>query len=569
MKKLQTMLNQIDGKSYKGYKQIQGTYSFENYKLHIDYVQGDPFAAPSKIRIQVPHSKRPVPAEYKETSSRKTYSEDTFARSVAGTIKKTQFSVKGSGKSGMVAIDQPGQEILERTAVSLLPEDIIICLTVGLPANGRRINGKQAEKLFFSVIPEMLKQSVFAVQDSELEKVCQLADQHDAILEAMRANGWMSFVADGAVLPRESGVSQRPMKKAVPFESPEENRVSITIPHRQEPLTGMALKKGIVLIVGGGYHGKSTLLNAIERGVYPHIKGDGREYVLTDPDSVKVRAEDGRQVTKVDISPFIKNLPHGTDTTAFSTENASGSTSQAANVMEALESGARTLLIDEDTSATNFMIRDERMQELVVQEKEPITPFIDKIQQMRDDLDVSTILVMGGSGDYFQAADDVIMMDQYVPVNVTQKAKDIAAKYPSERKTAGEESFGTVPRRAFLPNTLQTRKGKKEKVQAKGLFKLLMGREDIDLSGVEQLVDASQTRMIADILLHLDKKGQLKPDQSLPALLDQIEKQMDTKGLASFGPFKDQHPGELARPRRFEIAAAMNRIRTAAVKDIR
>lgn len=252
MKKLQTMLNQIDGKSYKGYKQIQGTYSFENYKLHIDYVQGDPFAAPSKIRIQVPHSKRPVPAEYKETNSRKTYSEDTFARSVAGTIKKTQFSVKGSGKSGMVAIDQPGQEILERTAVSLLPEDIIICLTVGLPANGRRINGKQAEKLFFSVIPEMLKQSVFAVQDSELEKVCQLADQHDAILEAMRANGWMSFVADGAVLPRESGVSQRPMKKAVPFESPEENRVSITIPHRQEPLTGMALKKGIVLIVGGG-----------------------------------------------------------------------------------------------------------------------------------------------------------------------------------------------------------------------------------------------------------------------------------------------------------------------------
>ncbi|MGR9047074.1 ABC-ATPase domain-containing protein [Halobacillus faecis] len=569
MKKLQQHLKQIDGKSYKAYKQIQGTYSFERYDLMIDYVQGDPFAAPSKIRIRIPNSERKISLEWKKDPRRKYYAEDRITRAVAKTINKTQTSVKGSGKSGMIAIDQPGQEILERTSVSLEAEDLTVCLTVGLPANGRRINGKQAEKLFFSILPEIMTQSVFAIKDKEIESVCQLADQHQTILDEMKKNDWISFVADGAVLPRESGISQRPMQDAVPFESPESNRVTIDLPHRGEPITGMALKRGIVLIVGGGYHGKSTLLNAMERGVYPHIEGDGREYVLTDPSAVKVRAEDGRQVSTVDISPFIKNLPHGTDTTRFSTENASGSTSQAANVIEALEAGASSLLIDEDTSATNFMIRDERMQELVVKEKEPITPFIDKIKQMRDELEVSTILVMGGSGDYFQVADDVIMMDQYIPHNVTEKAKQIASKYPNGRMESNDDAFGAVPKRSFLPQSLQTRKGKKEKVQAKGMHKILMGREDVTLDHVEQLVDASQTRLIADLLLHLDKKGVLKQGDSLHELLDKIEQQLDQEGLDSFAPFKDQHPGELARPRRFEMAATLNRIRTAKVKDLR
>ncbi|WP_079480811.1 ABC-ATPase domain-containing protein [Halobacillus salinus] len=569
MEKLQQQLKQIDGKSYKGYKQIQGTYRFQAFTLHIDYVQGDPFAAPSKIRVHVPSKQRSISSSWLETGRRKTYTEDRMTREVAKAIRNNDTFIKGSGKSGMVMVDQPGQEILDRTAVSFDEKGTTICLTVGLPANGRRINGKQAEKLFFTVIPELLKQSIFSIQDKELEAASQLADQHDAIYEEMEKNDWISFVADGSILPRASGISDRPMKNAVPFESPEQNRVAFAIPHREEPLTGMALKKGIVLIVGGGYHGKSTLLNAMERGVYPHIKGDGREYVLTDSSAVKVRAEDGRQVSTVDISPFIKNLPHGTDTTTFSTENASGSTSQAANVIEALEAEASTLLIDEDTSATNFMIRDERMQELVVKEKEPITPFIDKIKQMNDELGVSTIMVMGGSGDYFHVADDVIMMDQYLPYNVTSKAKNIASKYPTHRSESIDSSFGALPKRSFLPDSLQTRKGKKEKVQAKGQMLILMGRTEIDLANVEQLVDASQTRFIADLISHLDKKGKLKKQQSLSELLDEIENQLDEQGLAAFAPFQNQHPGDLARPRRFEIAATLNRIRTAKVKDLR
>lgn len=350
------------------------------------------------------------------------------------------------------------------------------------------------------------------------------------------------------------------------FQSPPENEVEIRIPHQEEPIKGMALKKGITLIVGGGYHGKSTMLQAIERGVYSHVHRDGREYVLTDPDAVKIRAEDGRQVTGVNISPFINNLPHKQDTSFFSTENASGSTSQATNVMEALETGATTLLIDEDTSATNFMIRDHRMQQLVKRNKEPITPFIDKIKQMRDQFEVSTILVMGGSGDYFAVADTVIMLDEYVPYDVTERAKEIMAQSPLERDALATEEFGEISSRYFQQNSLQTQKGKRSKTQAKGLTKILMGNTDILFDDTEQLVDASQTRMIAEIIQFLDKTGNLG-NKTLNDLLDEIEQQMDTRGLASFTSFKEQHPGDIARPRRYEIAAVLNRMRTARVKQ--
>lgn len=566
MKQLMQTLKQIDGKGYKAYKSVQGHYKFSDFDLYIDYVQGDPFATPSKIRAVVPAQKRALNANWLESYRRRVATEDILARKVGGAIAKGNFFIKGSGKSGNIQFDRPGQEVLERSAVQADSKSITVCISIGLPANGRKINGREAEKLFADVIPAILRNSVFSISDQEIEAAVQLADQQEAIMEEMNKNNWISFVANGSVLPRGSGVSNRPLKDAVPFQSPKENEVAIEIPHQTGPIKGMAVEKGITLIVGGGYHGKSTILEAIERGIYSHTKGDGREYVLTDPDAVKIRAEDGRQVTGVNISPFINNLPHKQDTTFFSTENASGSTSQAANVMEALEAGAGTLLIDEDTSATNFMIRDQRMQQLVHKDKEPITPFIDKISQMRDQLDVSTLLVMGGSGDYFDVADSVIMMEAYVPYNVTDEARAIISENPVGRSSEKEAAFGSISERYFQQNSLQTRKGKKSKTQAKGLTKILMGQTDITFAATEQLVDTSQTRMIAEIIQYLDRTNALG-DRTLNELLDDIEQQMNQKGLASFTIFKDQHPGDIARPRRYEIAAALNRMRTAKVKQ--
>ncbi|WP_027963791.1 ABC-ATPase domain-containing protein [Halalkalibacillus halophilus] len=565
MKRLEEQLKRIDGKSYKAYKDIQGIFSFEKYKLHMDYVQGDPFAAPSKIRITIPNNQQKIESEWLETTRRRVYVEDYIARVINKAISKNNIHVKGTGKSGLIAIDGPDQHIVDRTAVQLTHEELTICLTIGLPANGRKINGKEAEKLFFQALPLIMKQSAFSLQEKQLTEAMQLADQHDAIRKKMDEENWIAFIANGAILPRSSGISTKPMKDAIPFQSPEENEVSFSIPHLQAPMKGMAIKQGITLIVGGGFHGKSTLLEALEQGVYEHIAGDGREYVLTNPAAVKIRAEDGRSVSKVNISPFINDLPNKADTDHFTTENASGSTSQAANVMEALEAGATSLLIDEDTSATNFMIRDERMQQLVAKNKEPITPFVQKVKQLRDDLGISTVLVMGGSGDYFDIADEVIMMDQYVPVNVTSKALAIAEADQKEVLKEKDSSFGKWSDRVIQTESIKRKLGSKAKVQAKGKQTILIDKQSIDLSLVEQLIDVSQTRMIANVLKYMAFAENNK--KTMQEWLDEIETLINQQGLQFTQKQKNKHPGDLARPRRFEIAAAINRLRGMTVES--
>lgn len=558
-------LEQIDGKGYKAYKQIQGSYKFPDFELLIDYVQGDPFASPSKIRILIARSKTAFLQKWTNSRQRKIRCEDMIVREVFQAISNLKNNVRGSGKSGLIMIDKPGQKVLERTAVQIGENDITVCLSIGLPAQGRTILGKEAKKIFFQLLPEILRHSVFSVKGKDIESAIQLCDQQMAIRSYMKERGIIAFIANNSILPRASGVSDQPLKGAVPFQSPKEMEVSIPVPHRQEPLKGMAIYKGITLIVGGGYHGKSTLLKALEHGVYDHIEGDGREFVLTDRSACKIRAEDGRSIKKVDISAFINNLPFQKSTKSFSTENASGSTSQAANIMEMLEAGAKTLLIDEDTSATNFMIRDARMQALIHKEHEPITPFIDKVLQLKQDFDVSTILVMGGSGDYFSVADRVIKMDHYKPYDVTHEAKQIACQIKTGRKHEGGEKFGEWKLRIPESGSLNSRKGKKSKIACR-LSEIQYGLEKIDLSYVEQLVDESQTRMIGEILSYIERTNLFDRRLTVSQLLDFVENKINQDGLQSFSVHYG-HQGELAYVRRFELAAALNRIRALKIRE--
>ncbi|TLS37994.1 ABC-ATPase domain-containing protein [Pseudalkalibacillus caeni] len=568
MKKLKEILNRIDGKGYKAYKDLKGKYEFLDYTLAIDHVQGDPFATPSKIRLIIPRKSTNVNEDSFSNKRRKVAIEDHLTRLVAEAISKNEKKAHGTGKSGLVSIDTPGQEVLERTAVEVTFKSITVCLSVGLPARGRTVLGKQASKMLVDQLADVLNHSVFSINEQRAEEVLKLNDQQTYIRSFLKENGMVAFIANGAILPRESGISSKPLdaNKAIPFNAPKELEISIRIPHQTDPIKGMAIRRGITLIVGGGYHGKSTLLKAIEHGVYDHIMGDGREYVITDSNAMKIRAEDGRQVTRVNISPFIQNLPYGKDTKAFSTENASGSTSQAANILESLEVGTSCLLIDEDTSATNFMIRDERMQTLVSKEKEPITPFVDKVRQLYDDLGVSTVLVMGGSGDYFETADCVIMMENYLPYNVTEKAKEISHQAKSHRKQEGGKHFGDLSERVPLTESLDSLKGRKSKVAAKGLDTILYGKAEISLQYVEQLVDSSQTRAIAEILHGMERDNLLNDGLSLKELMQKVEKILDDEGLASFTVYKNQHPGDLARPRFLEIMAALNRLRTLRIE---
>ena len=372
--------------------------------------------------------------------------------------------------------------------------------------------------------------------------------------------GLCAFVGDGSVLPRVSGVSPLPMKGAVPFVSPEDLAVSLTLPHAGV-MRGMGVRKGVTLIVGGGYHGKSTLLGALEKGVYDHIRGDGREYVITDDSAVKVRAEDGRSITNVDISLFIRDLPNGKDTVRFSTEDASGSTSQAANVIESVEAGARLLLIDEDTSATNFMVRDELMARVVSGDKEPITPFISRIRDLYEKAGISTILVAGSSGAFFHVADTVIQMDRYVPVEITDAAKKAAAVWDSGDSAGVFRAAGFgLPSEPRIPsrNNALLREGRiKTKVLSGNSF--LLAHDELDLRGLEQLVDREQVAALAQILKYMELHL-IDGRTPFEEIVDRMLTLIGSKGLEVLFDGSTVRCG-LADVRKAEIAGMLNRYR--------
>ena len=565
---LRRTLSRIDGRGYKAYKDIQGEYDFGEFSLYIDHVQGDPFSAPSRVRVQVPQRSAGFPETTYCADSRNVGLCDLLTRVFDDRLQRRSQDRRGSGKSGIIQIDRPGQEILERTSVNVSSEYVESRFAVGLPARGRTVMGRQAQAIFFEEVPEIV-QDALLFRSLDREQVCrhvEIAEDQDFLRRALPERNLVAFVTEGAILPRRSGVDDRPLSidRAIRFESPPSLRVSFELPNRG-PVSGMGVPRGITLIVGGGYHGKSTLMNAIERGVYNHIPEDGREYAVTDPAAVKIRAEDGRGIEKVDISPFITNLPYGTDTVRFSTENASGSTSQAANIVEALEAGAGLLLIDEDTSATNFMIRDHRMQELVAKEKEPITPFIDKVRLLYADEGVSTILVVGGSGDYFDVADIVIMMDEYRPRDVTDAAKAIAGKYRSERSPEGGRAFGQITHRIPVERSFDASRGRRDvKISVKGRSSIVFGRHTIDLSAVEQIVSGSQTNAIADAIIYV-RDRYMDRSRSLREIVDALESDFDENGL---DVLSRRHMGNYARPRGLEIAAAINRLREMRMEQV-
>ena len=471
-------------------------------------------------------------------------------------------------KQRALILGQPGQEILERTNILIDDAGFEARLLVNLPARGRRILGHQAADILTRDLPK-LAEALFlfdrwpasgSPSAHALEAHVQLHRDQLELRDHLGEVGLVGFIGNGAVLPRVSGDSDRPMdvETAVSFTSPPELEHTVDLSSGRS-LTGMGIPRGVTVIVGGGYHGKSTILRALERGVYPHIAGDGREWVISDPSATSIRAEDGRAVTGDDISAFINNLPSGTDTRSFSTTNASGSTSQAANLVEAVEAGAQTLLIDEDTSATNFMIRDERMRNLIPAEREPITPFVDRVRPLLTRQGVSTVLVAGGSSAFFEVADHVIALDAYVPREVTEEAHrlvGVTAHGLATDSDASDPGFVTSPR---VPTARALRPSSKTKsARAKGSDRIQFGRSFIDLIAVAQLVDAQQTAGVAESLEHLAEVFDGRT--SLTTALTELESMLDAQGIDAVTGHRD-HPGHLTRPRAQEIAAALNRYR--------
>lgn len=560
-KDLSGTLKRIDGRGYKAYKQIRGAYRYENFDLYIDYVQGDPYAAPSRIRVRVNQGVAGIPLHLFENRVRRIALEDYLTRCFAKNTRKIPKGSRGSGKSGVINIISCSQQVIERTCMKVDKENVEVRFTVGLPAKGRRVLGREAEAMFLKEIPLIVEKSLLFknLPSKKVQEHVNTVEDTQYIRDHLKERGLVAFVGDGSHLPRVSGVDERPLEsdRVVPFTSPPSLGVTFNTPNSGE-VTGMGVPEGVTLIVGGGYHGKSTLLNALAVGCYNHIPGDGREWVVAVNDAVKIRAEDGRFVSNVNISAFINNLPFGEDTNSFSSLDASGSTSQAANIMEALEVGTSLLLIDEDTSATNFMIRDERMQELVAKDKEPITPLIDKIKLLYRDLGVSTILVMGGSGDYFDVADTIIMLDNYRVFDVSKEAKQVSEKHKTHRRFEGGEKFGEVAARYPVKSSFNPYRGRSRKlnIKAKGLNALSFGKSTIDLSCIEQIVEQGQVRSIGDIIYYM-VRNLFNNNISLRKALEKVQNNVIEGRLDELFRYKS---GEYTVPRPYEIAAAINRL---------
>ena len=557
---LQTILRRIDHKGYPAYKDTRGAYQFGNYVLSIDHVQGDPFASPSKVSIHIRGNVAGFPRNLWEKRCRRLAVQDYLLRVFGKKVDDYSFRAKGSGKSGLMSVSRPGQEVLERSACEIHPQngEITLRMEIGFPANGRTVNARELEKMLFDFLPDCVNETLMfdSADAKRIGSVADLAEDQQYIRDHLKEFGLVAFIANGAILPRESGVSGRPMKKAVPFVSPKELEVSMVLPYHGA-ITGMGIKKGVTLIVGGGYHGKSTLLKALELGVYNHIRGDGREFVITDESAVKLRAEDGRSIKNVDISMFINNLPNGKDTKKFCTEDASGSTSQAANMVEAMEAGAKTFLIDEDTSATNFMIRDELMQRVVNRSDEPITPFIDRIRELYDAYGISTVLVAGSSGSYFHTADRIIQMNQYEPVVITEAAKQAAGEFPlpkQEAVPADKPDFGrrVRPDRSF-------REEARFKLKTTGRDAVTVNKETIDVRYVEQLVDSEQLAMLGFVMKYVQCRV-FDGKKTLQQAVEEVWKEIGAKGMSLLVD-GNYIPTGLAAVRKQEIYACINRYR--------
>lgn len=603
LNELTSHLHAIDGRSYAAYKAIVGRYrSPLGWVLYIDRIQPDPYAPPTAIRVVLPLALTGADARLTgtdahltETDSHLTGANETLTEAnepLTGTNEHLTASptravalrdylartLRELLKGQAISIAPAGQEILERSSVNLhetwqddfstpafnAPGPYLeLRLRWSLPAFGREIAGRQAARnlnldLARAIASLDLRESELG---AEAWKHCQVAEDHAALQEILVERGWVAFLADGANLARRSGVSQLPLEGGVPLTAPETLAQTVQLPHAGV-VRGTAIPAGVTVIAGGGYHGKSTLLNAIARGIYPHIPGDGRELVATVPEAMAVRAADGRAVTGVDLRPFISHLPgRDADPAQFTTANASGSTSQAASIMESLElwgqSAQAALLLDEDTCATNLLIRDQRMRALVSSEREPITPLVDRIRALHRERGISTLIVMGGSGDYLDVADQVLIMDSYRLVDATAQARQVCDSQP--RMDTSLPDFPLPAQR--LPQRPEAKRRGPSRTRALGTQRLVLDRHEVDVADVSGLVDEGQALAVAWALRALLERH-FDGRTSLSQALAQVAKRLDDVGLDALG---EAHPAFLVRPRLVDVGAAVNRLRSLQV----
>ena len=554
---LRQRLDFIDGLAFGAYRELYGGWLFEHFDLFVNHVPPDQHGPPTHFVVWVYPDQIGLCPERRDTRTKRVSAADYFLRRFLGCLGEQPAGSRGSGIGGLIEADQPGQTIEERSACFFDGDAIELRLLVGLPSAGMTILIEELEAMI-DLLVRVVERTFRPEQGGwdDLRKHQQAAEIQERLRAEMADNGLVAFVADGALLPRQSGSSDLRLiaDHVRRFASPESLSVEIDLGDLGR-FRGLGIPRGVTVITGGPYHGKSTLLSAIEEGAKDHVPGDGRELVVTDPLTFRTEAEEGRLINKVDLTPFLHDLPSHVNIDDFSSEFASGSTSQAANILEAIDAGARLLLIDEDRAATNLMFADEGMRALMDADDLTLTSFLERVRELYEVFGVSSVIVAGSSSRYFSVADTVIKMEDYACRDLTLRAREVASEYhpempqpPSPLRLSSRAPVG------FEDDLYKGRRFVNCETDSRG-FVNLEGHE-IDLArlpGVHGPGELTAAGIAAAYIVRHLVDGQA----TLPEILDLIEGRLDEEGLLLLDPFRQHY---LTRPNRFHIAAALNRL---------
>jgi len=539
MRELHQRLLKIHGKPYGVYKSLQGQFfNFGDFTLKFTHIQGDPHAQPSRIILSAKMNSLGFPEELHSDKEKEIALADFLLR---------QFTENADN----IGIVKAHSQIMQRNSLCIEKGIVRILASVNLPGDGRRIEGDKASELLIGTLSDWVTRAMYW-NNSDKEK-CKVHVQclinRNFLLSQLAEKKIAAFVPNGAILPRESGVSEEPMQNAVPFASPPELLVHLSLPSGEQ-IAGMGIPCGITVIAGGGFHGKSTLLHALEEAVYPHIPVDGREFIVIDESATPIKTEEGRVVTGTNISPLVRELPLKGSTEKFTTKNASGATSQAANLIEALELGASTILIDEDASAVNFLIRDLRMRELINSKREPLIPLTDRIKEFADK-GINFIIVAGACGDYLSLADTVIAFVEYKAECLTEKAKEVAKNASAGEAIPPLGSFkeSRLAKVENLQEGLKPSSAVEKYIKIRAVAgQISIGKLKSDLRRFPTFCHIELQRGIAEILYNFVKEKENEGKSLRDALKALCEK------------LPENETSDLALPRVMELGAAFLRV---------
>ena len=576
---LKMLIASLENAPYHKIQSLRGRFQFPHYTFQFLRIQGSPGANPASIaNLSIPIKASGLPEQSLATSFAQLALADFLIRRFNQGIVKFVQQNRGKDGSGSFHTIELSQKMLQRDCVLFSKNSIELRFIFSLPANGsggRQFDAKQTWLMFEQELSPLVDFTFFYHGYSEasqnlLNKFLAVQKNRQAIKHYMKKNGLCVFISNGALLPRLSGIDDKPdlAEKIEKFQSPKTLLVEIPL-HENSTIKGMGIKQGITCITGGGYHGKSTLLQAILAGVYAHIPGDGREYIVTRDDAVFTRAEEGRSIRQVNISPFIRQLPNGKKTENFSTDNASGSTSQAASIVEAIELQSHLLLFDEDSCATNFLYRDELIKKILDKKNEPIKPLYTCIRSLWKQHKISMIFVVGGLGSFLQKADTCLLMDNYQCKDITGKArKSLGEIIEEDQDHLIFSSNRPLSSQNFDPSYTNQRLKKTIPIRIKDLRnaprQLEYGMDLINLEALPQIAEAPQMRSIGYCLLTIKQQmcdNSNKP-QTIYDWLQWLTKKLDQEGLPCL---QTTYPGLSSRPRLYEIAAAINRIRSLRI----